>query len=132
MSVISTEKQKYSNTVKEELWADRSFCRQVAVANESAAKTYKIGDVLGKITASGKLRISVDTAVDGSQTPYAICLEDKSIAANTDTNILVMFRGPSSVNASGLFFDASYDSTDKTAAYAVLEGKNIQVLTSIG
>ena len=132
MSVISTEKQKYTNTVKEELWANLAYCRRVAVANEASAKTYKIGDVLGKITASGKVRISVDTAVDGSQTPYAIVLEDKSIAANTDTNILVLFRGPAAINANGLFFDASYDSTDKAAAYEVLEGKGIQVLTSIG
>lgn len=131
MSVISTELQKYSNTVKEELWAERGFCRTVATAYEAAAKTYKIGDILGKITASGKLKLSIDTAVDGSQTPYAIVLENKSVAATTDTKVLVMFRGPASVSASGLFFDASYNDADKLVAYEVLEGKNIQVLTSV-
>lgn len=132
MSVISTELQKYSNTVKEELWAERGYCRTVATAYEAAAKTYKVGDILGKITASGKVKMSVDTAVDGSQTPYAIVLEDKAVAATTDTKVLVMFRGPASVSNGGLYFDASYNDADKLAAYEVLEGKGIQVLSSIG
>lgn len=132
MSVIATEKQKYSNTVKEELWAERAYCRKTVTARESAAKAYKIGDIVGKVTASGKVMLSVDTATDGSETPFAIVLEDKTVAANTDTTVLVMYRGPAQVNANGLYFDASYDSSNKTAAYEVLDGKGIQVLTSIG
>ena len=132
MSVIASENQRFSNTVKGEYQELPGYCRAVLTANEAAAKTYKIGDVLGKVTASGKVKISVDTAVDGSQTPFAIVIEDKAIPAATDTKILVLFRGPVQVNAAGLYFDASYTDADKLVAYDVLDGKGIQVLTSVG
>jgi len=132
MSVIASENQRFSNTVKGEYQELPGYCRAVLTANEAAAKTYKIGDVLGKVTASGKVKISVDTAVDGSQTPFAIVIEDKAIPAATDTKILVLFRGPVQVNAAGLYFDASYNDADKLVAYDVLDGKGIQVLTSGG
>ena len=132
MSVIASENQRFSNTVKGEYQELPGYCRAVLTANEATAKTYKIGDVLGKVTASGKVKISVDTAVDGSQTPFAIVIEDKVIPAATDTKILVLFRGPAQVNAAGLYFDASYNDADKLVAYDVLDGKGIQVLTSGG
>jgi hypothetical protein len=39
------------------------------------------GGVLGKITASGKLILSVAAATDGSQTPYAIAAEPVDTSA---------------------------------------------------
>lgn len=132
MAVIATENQKLSNTVKQELWPDLAYCRVVATANEGSAKTYKIGDVLGKVTASGKVKLAVETATDGSKDFYAICLEDKEVAATTDTKVLVAVRGPMSVNKAGVFLDASYDNdTKKGVVYAAMEAAGIQVLEAV-
>ena len=44
--------------------------------------------VLGKVTATGKYKLSVQSASDGSQNPVAIVVRDtQDIAATTDTKI---------------------------------------------
>ncbi len=132
MAITATEKQRLSNVVKREQWPELAFCRQVAVANESAAKTYRVGEVLGKVTTGGKLKIAVETASDGSKAFYAICLEDKTVPANTDTNVLVMFRGDAAVNKAGLYLDSSYDdATKKGVVYAAMEAARIEVLDAV-
>lgn len=132
MSVIATELQKLSNTVKQELWEDLAYCREVAVAYEAAAKTYKIGDILGKVTSGGKLRLAVETATDGSEDFYAICLEDKTVAATTDTKVVVAIRGPMTVNKAGIYLDSTYDdATKKGVVYAAMEAKGIQILEAV-
>lgn len=132
MTVISTENQRFSNTVKAEQWAELGYCRTVATANEAAAKTYKIGDVLGKVTADGKVKLAVETAVDGSKVFYAVCLEDKTVAAATDTKVVVAFRGPMSVSKGGIYLDATYDNdTKKNVVYAAMEAAGIQLLETV-
>ncbi len=132
MSVLATETQKLSNTVKQELWPDLAYCRVVATANEAAAKTYKIGDVLGKVTAGGKVKLAVESAVDGSKAFYGIVLEDKAVPATTDTKVLIAVRGPMSVNKAGVFLDASYnDATKKGVVYTAMEAAGIQVLEAV-
>lgn len=42
----------------------------------SAGTAYKRGMVLGRVTASGKLALSLSAAADGSQAPYGICVDD--------------------------------------------------------
>jgi len=132
MTVLATDTPRYSNLVKTELWPEKGFCRLSVTCLEGSAKTYKVGTVLGKITASGKYKICVQTAVDGSQTAAAIVLEDKSVSASTDTKVLVMVRGPAMVSKSALDLDASHDlDAEKTAIYDALEAKNILVDTTV-
>ena len=132
MTVLATDTPRYSNLVKAELWPEKGFCRQSVTCLEGSAKTYKVGTVLGKITASGKYKICVQTAVDGSQTAAAIVLEDKSVSASTDTKVLVMLRGPAMVSKSALDLDASHDlDAEKTAIYDALEAKDILVDTTV-
>ena len=50
------------------------------------------GAVLGKITASGKFKLSASAAVDGSQTPDAILAENAS-AALADVQAVVYYAG---------------------------------------
>ena len=132
MTVIATELQKLSNTVKQELWEDLAYCRVVATALEGAAKTYKIGDVVGLITASGKVKLAVETAVDGSKVFYGVVLEDKAVPATTDTKVVVAVRGPMSVNKAGVYLDATYDdATKKGVIYTAMEAKGIQILEAV-
>ena len=132
MAIIATENFRFSHVVKKELWPEYAYNRLMVTVNESAAKEYKIGTVLGKVTADGKYKIAVQTAVDGSQVADAIVLEDKSIAATTDTQVLVMVKGPAIVSKAGLILDATYDQPAELAAvYAALEAKGIQVNDSV-
>jgi uncharacterized protein (UPF0548 family) len=132
MSVISTSTQRLSNLLKAELWDSLGYCREVVTVNEATAKTYAVGTVLGKVTAGGKYKICVQTAVDGSQTADAIVLEDKAIAATTDTKLVVLVRGPAAISKGALVLDASHDQqAEKDAIYAALEAKNIRVLATV-
>ncbi|MNQ69814.1 hypothetical protein D3C85_844310 [compost metagenome] len=132
MTTVATDTARVSNLVKHELWPETGFCRKVVTVNEATAKTYAVGTVLGKVTADGKYKIAVQTAVDGSQTAAAIVIDDYSIAATTDTKVLVLIKGPAEVSQDALVLDASYDQqAEKDAVYASLEALNINVLTTV-
>lgn len=132
MAIIATENFRFSHVVKKELWPEYAYNRLMVTVNEAAAKEYKIGTVLGKVTIGGKYQIAVETANDGSKVADAIVLEDKSIAATTDTKVLVMIKGPAIVSKAGLILDTTYDTDAKKAAvYAALEAKGIQVNDSV-
>lgn len=127
MPLIATDTKRLSNVVKQELWPDSAYCRALVTVNEAAAKEYVPGTVLGKVTASGKYKIAVQNAADGSQTADAIVMEKYTIAATTDTKVLVLIKGPAVIGKGGLVLDASYDlQAEKDAVYAALEAKGIQ------
>jgi len=122
------ENQRYSNLVKFELEPALNLTREVITVNEAAAKTYTIGTVLGKVTANGKYKIAVETAVDGSKVPAAVVVEDLSVAATTDTKVLSIVRGHAILSKGALKLDASYnDATKLATAYAALADKFILV-----
>lgn len=131
MPVIATDSYKLSHLVKAEVLENTKFTREVVTFNGAAA-SLKIGTVLGVVTATGKYKVCVQDAADGSQNPAAILLEDKTVAATTDTKVLVMHRGPASVSKAALVLDASFNlDAEKLALYAALEAKGIQVLEAV-
>ena len=128
---IAQENYRYSNLVKEELWHEKGFCTKQVTVNDAAASLV-IGTVLGQVTADGKYKVSVQTATDGSETPAAIVVEDITIPAATDTEVLVMYRGPAEVSKGALVLDASFTAGAlQDAAYAALEAKLIQVADTV-
>ena len=132
MPVIAVDTLRLSNLVKQELWPASNYTRLLVTVNEAAAKTYTVGTVLGKVTATGKYKVAVQTAVDGSQTADAIVLGDYSVPATTDTKVLVLVRGPAIVSKDALVLDATYDlDAEKAVVYASLEAKGILVNTTI-
>lgn len=131
MAVISTENQTLSNVIKRQLWGDINYNSEVVVINDSAA-TLQIGTVLGKVTATGKYKVAVETAVDGSKVADAIVEKVVTILGATDTNILVSTRGPASISKGGLILGATYDTqAKKDAVYASLVLKGFQVLETV-
>ena len=114
--------------LKRELWSEQGYCRLAVTVNEASAVDYKIGEVLGKVTASGKYVQYDETAVDGSETAAAIVLQDISIPAATDTTVLVLVKGPAIVADGGLVFKAG---VDEAAAKAQIEALGINVDTQI-
>ena len=128
MPIIATDTLRYSHLVKHEYEPSLNFCRESVTANEAAAKTYAVGTVLGKITATGKYVVAKETAVDGSKVPAALVVEDKAVAAATDTKVLALVRGFAIVSKKALKLDATYDTdAKKKAVYDALEAKNILV-----
>lgn len=76
---------------------------------------YPVGAVLGRITASGKMKLSTAAGSDGAQNAAAVLLyATDAIAA--DQKAVVIVRGPAIVSKATLVFDASVDDTAKTAA----------------
>lgn len=131
MTVQFVDTSRFSNLVKHELWPETGYCRKEVTANEAAVKTYAVGTVLGKVTATGKYKIAVETAVDGSKVAAALVIADHSIAAATDTKIVVLEKGPAEISKGALVLDATYDNdAKKDAVYASLEAVGINVLTT--
>ncbi len=131
MTVIATDTARFSNLVKHELWPETGYCRKEVTVNEAAIKTYAVGTVLGKVTATGKYKIAVETAVDGSKVAAALVIADQSIAAATDTKVVVLQKGPAEISKGALVLDATYDNdAKKDAVYSSLEAVGINILTT--
>lgn len=129
MSVIATEGYRYSDLVKAELWKELGYTKLEVTVNEAAAKDYVVGNIVGKVTATGKYKLAVETAADGSKVFGGLVLENKAIAASTDTKLIVMVKGPASVAKAGIVFDATYnDATKKGVIYTAMETAGIQLL----
>ena len=101
MTVLATESTRLSGVVKYEFEPALSYTRESVVINDPAADTYKVGAVLGKITASGKYRLAKSASADGSQTPAGVYIADGlglsgdlTVAAATDTKAIAIVRGP--------------------------------------
>ena len=73
------------------------------------------GAVLGRITASGKMKLSTATGTDGAQNAAAVLLYAVDATAADVAGIAVL-RGPAIVSKAALVFDASVDDAAKTAA----------------
>jgi len=128
MALIATDTPRLSNMLKRELYSEQGYCRLAVVVNEASAIKYKIGQVVGKITATSKY-VQYDEALsNGAEDVAGIVLQDVSIAAATDTTVLVLVKGPAIVADGGLVFK---DGVDKDAAYVALEALGINVDTQI-
>ena len=80
-----------------------------------AGTNYLVGAVLGRITASGKMKLSTATGTDGAQNAAAVLLYAVDATA-ADAAGIVVVRGPAIVSKAALVFDANVDDATKTAA----------------
>jgi len=91
---------------------------------------YALGSVLGKITASGKYKLAVVGAVDGSAVAAAVLLTATDATAGDATGV-ILARGPAIVSKAALVFDASVTAGALTTAkYAELVAVGIVPRTS--
>lgn len=128
MTLIARENARLSNMLKRELWSEQGYCRLAVTVNEATAVDYKIGEVLGKVTASGKYVQYDDTAATGEEAAAAVVIQDVSVPAATDTTVLVLVKGPAIVADGGLVFKSG---ADEAAAKVQLEALGINVDTQI-
>ena len=137
MTIIAQDTARYSDVVKHEYEPTLAFTRELVVVNDTA-KTLTLGMLLGKVTATGKYKESVQTATDGSELPVAVVvgkdLHNLSVAvpATTDTKVLAIVRGETIVRKTGLKPHSTFnDATKLAAAYASLATKEILASDSI-
>ena len=78
-----------------------------------AGSAYPVGAVLGRITASGKYKLSTSGGSDGAQTAAAILLYAVD-ATTADATAIILARGPAIVSKAALVFDATVDYAPKT------------------
>jgi Bacteriophage lambda head decoration protein D len=132
MPLIATDTYRLSHLLKQEIFPEHGYCREVVTVNEATAKTYAVGTLLGKVTANGKYKIAVQSAVDGSQNAAALVMQDQAIAATTDTKVLALVRGPSIVSKNAIVLDATYDlQAEKDLVYSQLTALGIVVADTI-
>lgn len=99
-----------------------SFTVTDGATDFSVGEGFKITVAAG----SGKYKLAVETATDGSKVAAAIVMEEVSVPATTDTAVLCMVKGPAIVSKAGLVLDATYDQAgEKNVVYAALEAKGI-------
>lgn len=137
MTIIAQDTPRYSDVVKHEYEPSLAFTRKLVVVNDSA-KTLTLGMLLGKVTATGKYKESVQTATDGSQDPVAVVVGKDlynlrvDVPATTDTKVLAIVRGEVIVRRTGLKPHSSFNNATKLeAAYASLSTKEILANDSI-
>ena len=98
-----------------------SYCRETVTLK--AGTSYALGSVLGKITASGKYRLSPAATVagdEGAETATALLIESVDASGGDKTGVIVA-RGPAIVSKAALVFDASVDQVAEiTAKHAQL------------
>jgi hypothetical protein len=103
-----------------------SYSREVITLKSGT--NYAIGSVLGKITASGKYRLSPAAAVtgdEGAEAASAVLIEAVDATA-ADKIGLVVARGPAIVSKAALVFDASVDqAAEKTSKHVQLAAAGI-------
>ena len=103
-----------------------NYCRETVTLKSGT--NYKLGSVLGKITASGKFRLSPAAAVggdEGAETAVAVLIEAVDATAADKTG-LVVARGPTIVSKAALVFDASVDQpAEKTAKHTQLTSAGV-------
>ena len=135
--IIAQDTPRYSDVVKHEYEPSLAFTRELVVVNDSA-KTLTLGMLLGKVTATGKYKESVQTATDGSEAPVAVVVGKDinnlsvTVPAATDTKVLAIVRGEAIVRKTGLKPHSSFnDATKLAAAYASLATKEILASDSI-
>lgn len=138
MTVLATSSNAFSNVVKHEYEPSVGYCRDVVVVNDAAA-TFKVGAVLGKVTATGKYKLVTVAAADGSQNAAAVVIannlgvsQDITIPASTDTSVLAITRGPVIVGKAALQLGADVDTDpEKLVVYNALKALGIIVETQV-
>ena len=134
MPIVATDVARQSNLVKQELWPATGFCRKEITVNEAAAKSYVVGTVLGKVTATGKWKLCSPTASDGSQVAAGVIVQDNNGYANeftvpavTDTKVVAIVRGDVLLSKGAIRFGAGFTTqVQKDAALAQLEALSIR------
>lgn len=129
--MLITENPRLSDVLLYEAGVEVNYTIDtVTVASGTVASS--IGQLLSKITASGKFVQVAPAAVDGSAVAAGILLETINATLTADTQFNVLTRGPAVVKSTGLAYTTGMTSTQITAALAQLLALGIKVEGAYG
>ena len=138
-SLLNRGGVRLGNIIQFEDRTETGYCRETVVARQAAATTYKIGQILSKVVATGKYQIIDPAGTGGAElfagifigTDNALDPDNLAVAANTDTNVVVLYRGQAAVGKKFLVFPAGTTDVQKAAVYASMEAAGIQLIDQI-
>lgn len=124
MTLIATEAKPLSNYVKHE-YPFKNLTREQVTVTVTAADVLQVGQTMGKITATGKYIVAVETAVDGSKAFGGILADlqdgsrERTFASTGDVILTIVNSGPAlaSRNALEELLDSTYDDDTKKDTY---------------
>jgi hypothetical protein len=129
--VTATAPLTISDVLKWE--ANPWYCREQVTLHSTADTVVTVGEVLGKITSSGKYVPLNLSASDGSQHAAGVALENR-VALSQDVFLLALVRGPAvvlsvanggSTAVGGLIWPSDADANDIAAGLVELAALNI-------
>lgn len=94
------------------------------IASSGTEREVKVGQVLGVITASGKVTEHDTGAATGEQVAAYVAIENVTVPAAGDTSIQVI-RYHAVLRDQGLIFEGGISGANRTAALAALAAKFI-------
>lgn len=124
MALVATEAKPLSDFVKHE-YPYKNLVRDTITVTVAQGDVLKVGQPLGKITATGKYIVSVETAVDGSEAFGAILADlqdgsrERTFDVAGDYELVGVVKGPAMASRTALetLLDASYDDDTKKDTY---------------
>lgn len=125
-AVIATEKHRISNLVKDEFWMKHGWCRSKVTVNVASATDLSVGSVLGKVTADGKYKPRDPAAATGEEVSAAVVIENISVPATTDTEVVVLVNGPAILAEEALVFDVTHTSGEQETAISELAALDLK------
>ena len=106
MALIATEAKRLSNVVKQELWPETGFCRQVLTVTGTNIVPGTLLDADGVATVASEI--------------VGIAMQE---ASGTNVKVLALVKGPAIVSKAGLVLNGLVAAD----VYAALEAKGIAV-----
>lgn len=102
----------------------------VTVASGTVASVQ--GQILGKITATGKYVQLATGGADGSQIAAAVLIQPFTATLGADGTYLAITRGPVIFKSSGLAYTAAMTAPQKATALAQLQSAGMPTRTDYG
>ena len=138
-SLLNRGGVRLGNIIQFEDRTETGYCRKTVTAHQSAKTTYKIGQILSKVTATGKYQIIDPAGTGGAElfagifigTGNALDPDKLAVAADVATKVVVLYRGQAAVGRKFLLFPAGTTDVQKAAVYASMEAAGIQLIDQI-
>lgn len=126
-----TESTRISDVLFFEEGEEINYVRDViTVASGTVASA--IGQVLGKVTATGKYLQVAPAGADGSQIAAAVLLKGFTATLGADTQFVAVVRGPAAVKDTGLVMTAAMTAPQIATAKQQLTAAGIKVQAAFG
>jgi hypothetical protein len=134
--ILDRDPIRESHIIQYEDHLHAGHTRDTITVRETSIKSYKLGEILGKVTATGKYKQLDPAATDGSENFAGIFIgtddaydpDNLTVPANTDTSAVVVYRGQAAVGKAYLRFIAGTTDVQKEAVYAQMKAAGFKLI----